>query len=57
MGGHVCASADLACCGPDGYCGKGTDFCGAGCQQQFSLAGACKGGKTNPKRRRALNYY
>jgi hypothetical protein len=55
MGGHTCASADLACCGPDGYCGKGANFCGAGCLQQFSLAGACNGGKggaaKKPKRR------
>lgn len=53
MGGHVCNSPDLACCGADGFCGKGPTFCGTGCQPQFSLAGSCKGGKAakNPKRR------
>jgi hypothetical protein len=53
MGGHLC-EGDLPCCGVDGYCGKGAEFCGAGCQQQFSVAGSCEGGKGAPKRRRVV---
>ncbi|CAB4400738.1 unnamed protein product [Rhizophagus irregularis] len=54
MGGHVCNSADLACCGVDGFCGIGPNFCGTGCQPQFSLAGSCGGGKAKKPKRRSI---
>ncbi|RIA90117.1 hypothetical protein C1645_805916 [Glomus cerebriforme] len=61
MGGYNC-EGDIPCCGTDGYCGKGADFCGTGCQPQFSVKGSCKA-VTNtlakgaaPKRRR-IDYY
>ena len=42
MGGHLC-SGNLPCCSATGFCGADPSFCGEGCQEKFSLAGACTG--------------
>lgn len=36
--GLICPAG--SCCGPNGWCGNGTDFCGTGCQSGFGDCGA-----------------
>ncbi|CAG8538261.1 9907_t:CDS:2 [Funneliformis mosseae] len=41
MGGHSCNSLASPCCGVNGFCGNGPNFCGEGCQAAYSNGGTC----------------
>uniref|UniRef100_A0A0D9WUA9 chitinase n=1 Tax=Leersia perrieri TaxID=77586 RepID=A0A0D9WUA9_9ORYZ len=44
-GGAVCPNC--LCCSKFGWCGSTSDYCGAGCQSQFSSCGSCGGDVTS----------